>query len=427
MSLRLLALLPLLSLLACTGGGETTASAGDGSTGGSTGAPTTGGPACGDGEIGEGELCDGAALGDKQCADLDPSLAGSLACTADCAAFDMSGCTVDPNAPKVVFNEVTSRGVLDGPVIGDAIELYNAGGGPADLAGWKLSDDPTFPADKTYVFPPGSQLAAGAYLVLVTRDDVTSVGDFPFGISDSKQETLTLAGAAGTTLDELIVDGPDAVASYCRLPDGTGAWQRCDPTFGAVNVAASATCGDGVREADEACDGTDLADNTCTGLGFAGGALACSTACGLDAAACESDSLVVLNEVETGEDAIELYNAGAEPIDLSGWILTDEPITPDYDLGADLERHEFPENTMIEPGEFLVIAKGDLPDQPRFGLANAGDAVTLRAPDLTPRSHVAFGPDQAVLSYCRVPDGPGGVWYADCAPTFGAANDKPMP
>lgn len=427
MSRRLLPMIPLISLLACTGGGETTASAGDGSTGGTGEQPTTGGPACGDGELGDGELCDGAALGDKQCADLDPSLAGELACTADCAAYDMSGCTVDPKAPKIVFNEVTSRGLLDGPVIGDAIELFNAGGGPADLSGWKLSDDATFPTDKTYVFPPGAQLAAGAYLVLVARDDDTGVGDLPFGISDSKEETLTLAGAENQTLDQLIVDGPDAIVSYCRLPDGTGAWQRCDATFGAANLAASATCGDGVRNGDDACDGTDLAGSTCADLGFAGGELACSTACGLDAAVCESDGLVVLNEVETGDDAIELYNAGAEPVDLSGWILTDAPIAADYDLAADTEAHVFPEGTMIAPDEFLVIEKGDLPAQHLFGLANAGDAVTLRAPDLTPRSQVAFGPDQAVLSYCRVPDGPGGVWYADCAPTFGAANNKPMP
>lgn len=425
MSLRSLPMLALLSHLACTGGGETTASAGDGSSGG-TGAPTTGAATCGDGVLDEAELCDGDALGDKQCADLDPSLTGALACTADCAAFDLSACTVDPAAPRVVFNEVTSRGVLDGPAIGDAIELYNAGGGPADLSGWKLSDEPTFPADKTYVFPPGTQLAAGAYLVLVTRDG-TGVGDFPFGISDSKQETLTLLGPAGVPLDKVVVDGPAAVDSYCRLPDGTGSWQRCDPTFGAANVPASATCGDGVREGDEACDGSDLAGNTCAGLGFAGGALACSTACGLDAAACESDSLVVLNELESGADAIELYNAGPDPVDLSGWILTDDPIAPDYDLGADLEHHTFPDGTTIAPGQFLVIAKGDLPDQHRFGLANAGDGVTLRAPDLTPQSHVAFGPDQAVLSYCRVPDGPDGVWHPDCAPTFGAANNKPMP
>lgn len=48
----------------------------------------------------------------------------------------------------MVLNEVTSKGVKTGPYadMGDAIELYNAGGADADLTGWKLSDDPSFPA-----------------------------------------------------------------------------------------------------------------------------------------------------------------------------------------------------------------------------------------------------------------------------------------
>lgn len=415
-------LLPLLLALACGGAEVTSDSATEaGSTGGSTGAA-----ACGDGQIGDGEVCDGAALGDAQCSDLDPSLAGALACAADCMSFDMSGCAVDPNAPKIVLNEVTSRGLLEGPILGDAIELYNAGGGAADLSGWKLSDDPTFPADKTYVFPAGKTLAPGAYLVLVEIDPDTSAGDLPFGISASKEETLTLADAADHTLDALIVDGPDAVVSYCRLPDGTGAWQRCDWTFGAANEAASTLCGDAVRNGDEQCDGADLAGNTCAGLGFAGGDLGCSGACLLDPSSCTSDSLVVLNEVESTDDRIELYNAGDEPVDLSGWILTDAPLV-DYSAAADLEKLTFPAGASIAPGEFLVIAKGNTPNEHPFGLAIPGDTITLRDPDLVPVSAAAYGPDQAVLSYCRVPDGPDGAWFPDCAPTFGAANNKPMP
>lgn len=38
---------------------------------------------------------------------------------------------------------------------------------------------------------------------------------------------------------------------------------------------SAARCGDGVREGDEACDGEDLAGNTCPSLGFDGGELGC--------------------------------------------------------------------------------------------------------------------------------------------------------
>jgi hypothetical protein len=51
---------------------------------------------------------------------------------------------------------------------------------------------------------------------------------------------------------------------------------------------AAAECGDGVIDPDEACDGEDLAGNTCAslGVGFTGGTLACTSACALDTTQC---------------------------------------------------------------------------------------------------------------------------------------------
>ncbi|RMF22063.1 MAG: hypothetical protein D6760_08220, partial [Deltaproteobacteria bacterium] len=46
-------------------------------------------------------------------------------------------------------------------------------------------------------------------------------------------------------------------------------------------------CGNDVREAGEVCDGTDLGGQTCTGLGFSGGTLACTSDCaGYDSSGC---------------------------------------------------------------------------------------------------------------------------------------------
>ena len=423
-TVSLLLLLSALASPACTGGGGATASDTD-PTAGSDTEPTAGG-ICGNGAIDGSEPCDGADLGGKACADVDPAFTGTLACAADCS-FDVSGCSVDPGAPRVVFNEVTSQGALAGPFAGkgDAIELYNAGGAAADLSGWKLSDDATLPADRTYVFPPGTQLAPKAFLVLVTLDDVTGEGDFPFGISATNEETLTLATADSVASDTLIVDGAAATISYCRLPDGTGAWQACDQSFGEPNQAASMACGDGTRAGAEACDGADLGGATCQSLGFGGGALACSQTCTLDASMCTSASSVALNELESGEDRIELVNAGDAPVDISGWILTDDVVDANYDPAQDLEKLVFAPNTSLAAGQFLVVPKGMLVNQHPFGLGAAGDTVSLLRPDLTPASQVTYGPDQATLSYCRLPDGPTGAWMPDCIPTFGAANMAP--
>ena len=422
-------LLSFVALAACNPGGGVTTAAGGSETGDtSSGEATTptGGAACGDDSIAGDEVCDGTDLGGKQCADLGGYLGGTLACAADCASLDVSGCEVDPLAALVVLNELTSRGALTGPYtdLGDAIELYNAGGGDADLTGWKLSDDPTFPLEKTYVFPPGSTLKGGAYLVLVEIDAVTLEGQLPFGISASNEETLTLADANGVMADQLVVQGADAERSYCRLPDGTGAWQTCDQTLGAANAAASATCGNAKVEPGEDCDGADVGGKTCAdlGLGFSGGTLGCSGMCTFDASKCTSDSTVTINELESVDDKIELFNSGAMSADLSGWILTDEVIGPAYDPALDTGKLVFLAATSLAAKGHLVISKGDLPTQHPFGLSAAGDTVSLLRADLTVVSQVTYGDQAAVISFCRLPDGPAGAWTPDCTPTFGATN-----
>ncbi len=434
MSVRFGASLFLSSLIACSGagGGETTAATtetGDATSEPTTTTPTTGGTGepgeCGDGQVGAGEVCDGDQLGGNQCADLDGAyLGGILACAADCGSYDVSGCEQDPDAALVVLNEVSAKGASDGPYadLGDAIELYNAGGATAQLDGWKLSDDPTFPVEKTYVFPPGTSLAAGAFLVLVTYDDVAMTGQFPFGISTTKEETLTLVTEAAATVDQLIVQGADAEVSYCRLPDGTGAWQTCDLTLGGPNVTASQTCGDGELDGTEVCDGAQLGAATCQSLGFTGGTLACSGTCELDASMCDSGSMVAINELEAVDDRIELHNAGAQEIDISGWILTDDTVDANYDPDADLEKLTFPQGSKLAAKEFLVVAKGMFAGQHPFGLGAEGDTVTLLDAGAAPISQVSYGNEEAAISYCRTPDGPAGVWAADCVATLGLPN-----
>ena len=58
-----------------------------------------------------------------------------------------------------------------------------------------------------------------------------------------------------------------------------------------LTVAGSPpVCGNDVKESGEDCDGTDLGDETCQGLGFSGGQLACTTDCRFDTGGCTSAS-----------------------------------------------------------------------------------------------------------------------------------------
>lgn len=93
---------------------------------------------------------------------------------------------------------------------------------------------------------------------------------------------------------------------------------------------------------------------------------------------------IVINEIHYDPESntapaefVELYNAGAETVDLSGWALTDAV------------EYTFPPNTVLEPNEYLVVTLsasffqsdfGDLPVLTPFTgrLGNDGDDVELR-------------------------------------------------
>lgn len=434
----LLSPLFLLLLPACSGAtvpedepsGATESSSAEGADSDTLGA------VCGDGVAEDNEVCDGADLAGATCEALDGFVGGTLACAADCSGYDSSACEADPSGPVVVFNEVSSQEVTDGEFAGagDAVEFYNAGGAAADLSGWVVSDDAEFPADKTFTFPSGTTLAPGGFLVIVKLEEETGEGDYPFGISSSDEETLTLADGAGSTVDEITFLGPDAATSWCRLPDGTGEFGYCAQTFGGANSSGEPQpdpeCGNGVVEGDEECDGEELDGEACEDVGvFDGGDLACARDCTFDTSACmepETESMVVINEFSSASpDPIELYNAGEEDVDISGWILTDDLASPGdrYDPDADEEELLFPDGTILEAGAYLVVDEGDIPNHP-FGLSGGGDVIALMDADLTVVDFIEYGDGEADDSFCRVPDGPGGDWTSGCTPSFGEANEE---
>jgi len=393
-----------------------------------TDATDTSGVDCGNDIIEEGEECDGVDLGGSACADVDPGfVGGTLACGATCT-FDASGCTIDPGAAVVAINELTSEAVLAGDFMGpnDAIELHNAGGIAADVSGWQISDDAMFLPEKTYVFPAGTMIEPGAFVVLLSVDLLSGTGDFPFGISDSVEETITLVDADGVMVDAIATNGYEARVSYCRLPDASGPWFQCEQTFGAANQLAATACGNGMIEDVEECDGDDVGGVTCEALalGYTGGAIACTGACNLDADGCTTDSAIVLNEIDATNDNIEIFNGSAGAIDLSGWVLTDDNVEADYDATVDTAELVFGPGTTLAAGAYLVVGVGFGPGQHPFGLGLGGDSITLLDPagGVTIIDQVTYGAAEATVSYCRQPNGPGGVWTADCAATMGGAN-----
>ena len=138
-----------------------------------------------------------------------------------------------------------------------------------------------------------------------------------------------------------------------------------------------------------------------------------------------SDSDVVINEFvarnqsgvvdEAGqhEDWIELYNRGANSIDLSGMWLSD-------DLEQPL-KWQIPAGYVLAPGETILIwADDDLLDGPlhaNFKLSSGGEDLVLMAADATTLlDFQIYGPQQPDSATGRLDDG-GALWVTMPEPT----------
>lgn len=118
-------------------------------------------------------------------------------------------------------------------------------------------------------------------------------------------------------------------------------------------------------------------------------------------------------------DAIELFNTTETPIDLGGWRLAS---------GLDLEHYyQFPPETNLASGEYLVIDRSALIPDPESPAPNAlsldgirgGQLWLLEMVDNSIASfgdHVQYGPQKTLQSWARVPNGSG-----DLVPTTGAS------
>ena len=126
-------------------------------------------------------------------------------------------------------------------------------------------------------------------------------------------------------------------------------------------------------------------------------------------------------------DWVEVYNAGAEAIDLAGYFLTDDADAAEAFRIPDAD----PAATTVPPGGHLLLyADGDTTRGPRhlpFKLSRDGETVRLfrRASDgtLVPVDEVTFPPLGEDEGYARIPDG-SGPWVRTATPTPAAVNER---
>ncbi|HEX5219160.1 MAG TPA: lamin tail domain-containing protein [Verrucomicrobiae bacterium] len=260
------------------------------------------------------------------------------------------------------------------PLGGDWFELYNAGTLPVELSGLYLSDSPAVTSITNSPIAPLSFIE-GKKWVLFMADGLPGNGRDHANFSLAQGgETLRLYDTNLTLLTSVDFGWQNVNVSQGLLPDG------------ATNIAsfpATATPGDANY------------------LPVPG---------------------LIINEVLTHtdpplEDAVELFNSTANPIDIGGWYLSDSQ--------SDLKRYRIPDGTIVPAGGFKVFyqyqfgpADGESDIPPLFSFNSAhGDGVYLSEVDsgqnLTgyrlsqsfdaAANGVSFGPHQTSVGVHFVP------------------------
>jgi hypothetical protein len=281
--------------------------------------------------------------------------------------------------PTLRINEVlaTNTRIANGSTYPDIIELYNSGTAAIDLAGKSLSDDATTP--RKYVFPSGTSIAAGGYLVLYADTDTTAAGLHTGFALDAEGDTVALydtTAAGGTVLDSITFGFQIPDYSVARTGTNGATWALTTPTPAAANGSA-VTLG--------------------------------------------SLNAVKLNEwagrisFRVDHDFIELFNSAGQPVALGGARLTDD--ATNYP-----SRFAFPALSFLAPGGFLPLYGADLP----FGLDADFDGLWLLGENGAVVDTVDFVSQPADHSTGRTPDG--GTTLADFAvPTPGISNATALP
>lgn len=376
-----------------------------------------------------------------------------------------------PEVSGVVVNEVSQR------VNPDWVELYNTSDEAVDLTGWKLQDDQDR-GPEDYVFPDGSLIGAGDYLVIDAAE-----GDVPgFGFGLGAADIVRLSDTTGTLADSLEW-AEHAATTWGRCPDGTGAVrltagasrgeandctsparinevgdgfiELVNPTDSALELGGHVVRATGAEDGYEVpagtveagefllieaealgfepaeADGVELVDGAGTvadehgwgtlpepstgrcpdGIGAFAVTASATPGAANDCVPVAGQDDVKVNEVESDEgdpgDWIEFVNIGAEPVDVSGWLVRDND---------DTRFSTIPAGTVIPAGGFYVHEEAVL----GFGLGG-GDMARLYTPNGTLADSYTWE-EHAATTYGRCPDGTG-EFTTTTSSTKGAAND----
>jgi Lamin Tail Domain/CotH kinase protein/Chitobiase/beta-hexosaminidase C-terminal domain/Concanavalin A-like lectin/glucanases superfamily/Immunoglobulin I-set domain len=279
---------------------------------------------------------------------------------------------VTPPLGSVVLNEIAAdnqTSVQNGGSFPDWLELYNGGANSTNLDNWSLSDSSNA---RSFVFPVGTIMAAGGYLV-VWCDTNTAAPGLHTGFALSKSgENVFLYDANTNRMDAVSFGLQIGDLSLGRV---NGLWQLTLPTTNAPNRAAT-----------------------------------------LAAAANVSINEWLTRPAPGGAAGIELFNRSSNsPVALKGFYLATSNSL--FRIGA---------LSFLPPRGFIQLFATNTPDPVSVDLtmlANAG-AIILSDATGNQLEKIIYGAQTAGVSEGRFPDGTTNRYFMPIT-TPGAANVIP--
>ncbi len=256
----------------------------------------------------------------------------------------------------------------------DWIELYNGGSSAADISGYGLSD--SLLEGPKYVFPAGTVLEPGGYLVVWCSGKASDDMHAPFKLN--AEEEAVLFDATSRVVDSADLMSVETGMTLSRQNDGT--WAPMKPSPGYENSQQ----GIAAYEAE-------LMSTEDMGL-YINEFMA-------------SNATTILDSFGVYSDWIELYNSTAQELDISGFGISDSLSQP--------MKYRLPEGTTIAPGGYLVIflsgneglINGEL--HAPFGLRAYGEDVVLSSANGRILDSFSYSRMEADASMARTPDGTG--------------------
>ncbi len=322
---------------------------------------------------------------------------------------------------QIVINEV----MYDLPGADDKhewIELFNAGSSEIDLTGWKFNDGDSA-TNHALNAPPknGSRgslvLRVGGYLLLA-GDAATVATDLP-GFSGSIIDTVMSLANSSATLKIINKDEQEVCSAFYSKEIGAGGNGKTlewDEAQLKESLAEGGTPGasNSILNPNYSPAPTATPSPTPAGSAETTTPVPSTNQTISPVPEYQYSKEIFINEFlpspQSGEkEWVEIYNAGAESINLTGWSIADK---------ENIDRPQLiPDGTIIEPKNFLVILLN------KQILSNDGDQLNLLWPDNQVLHAVSYQKAVAGQAVARLDSG---QWIWTNRPTPGKINLPPL-